>query len=199
MSNEESTDYDIPVEELESPEINRLKKQIQELKSTIEEIRVQRADDEKMIAQLDKEYGDEIARIKKEFNRMKERAREEIQQVSNNAKVDAIKDILTVPDNYFRAKAVFDPMANSEHEKFIMSTYEDIFNSLQMVLEEFGLTKIDSLGQPFDFRFMEAIMTEPSTEYAKDLVTKEFQVGYRMGEQSIRPSMVVVSTGPGPQ
>ena len=42
-------------------------------------------------------------------------------------------------------------------------------------------------------------MTVPSNEYAKDIVCTEYQVGYRMGDKCVRPSMVVVSLGPGPQ
>ena len=41
-------------------------------------------------------------------------------------------------------------------------------------------------------------MTQPSTEYAKDIVCMEYQVGYRLGDKSVRPAMVVVSLGPGP-
>ena len=61
------------------------------------------------------------------------------------------------------------------------------------------MTRVVSLGQPFDFNLMEAIMTVPSNEYAKDIVCTEYQVGYRMGDKCVRPSMVVVSLGPGPQ
>ena len=38
------------------------------------------------------------------------------------------------------------------------------------------LPRTQSLGQPFDFNFMEAIMAEPSDEYADGLVCKEYQV-----------------------
>lgn len=62
-----------------------------------------------------------------------------------------------------------------------------------------GATRVVSLGQPFDYTVMEAIMTAPSTEYAADIVMTEYQVGYRMGDKCIRPSIVVVSTGPGPE
>ena len=40
----------------------------------------------------------------------------------------------------------------------------------KLYLQEFGVTRVKALGEPFDFNFMEAIMTAPSTEYAKDLV-----------------------------
>ena len=46
----------------------------------------------------------QIARIKREFARMKERAFEEATDISNKAKLDAIKEVLPVTDNYYRAK-----------------------------------------------------------------------------------------------
>ena len=67
------------------------------------------------------------------------------------------------------------------------------------VIEDFGVRRVKSVGEPFDFNFMEAIMTAPSTEYKADIVCTEYQIGYKLGEKCIRPAMVVVSTGPGPQ
>ena len=86
----------------------------------------------------------------------------------------------------------------TDNEAKILKAYDDIFEQFQKVIEDFGVTRVVSLGQPFDFNFMEAIMTAPSTEYVADIVCTEYQVGYKMGERCIRPAMVVVSTGPGP-
>lgn len=79
-----------------------------------------------------------------------------------------------------------------------MEIYDNIFNEFSKVIEDFGVVRVQSVGQPFDFNFMEAIMTAPSMEYSADKVCIEYQVGYRMGDKCIRPAMVVVSTGPGP-
>ena len=75
-----------------------------------------------------------------------------------------------------------------------MAAYEGVFEEFQKVLEDFGVSKVESLGQPFDFNTMEAIMTAPSTpEYEKGVVCTEYQVGYMMGDKCIRPAMVVVA------
>lgn len=140
------------------------------------------------------EFGEEIRRINKEFNRMKERSIEEASFESQKARADALKEILPITDNYFRAKSVFDPL-ESENDKAIAAAYDEVFDKFQKVIEEFGVERVISLGQPFDPNFHEAIMTAPSTEYEKDLVCQEYQVGYKMGDKSIRPAMVVVSTG----
>eukprot|EP01038_Epipyxis_sp_PR26KG_P014010 gene14010-18790_t len=189
---------DIPSQdELQSPEIAKLKNRITELTSTIVEVRANKVNEEKEIKKLDEEFGGEIIRIKKEFARMKERAFEESTEISNKAKIDALKEVLPITDNYYRAKKLFDPPQTGSEQK-LLSVYDDIFASFSKVIEGFGVTRVESLGKPFDFNFMEAIMTAPSYDYAADLVCTEYQVGYKMGDKCIRPSMVVVSLGPGP-
>lgn len=42
-------------------------------------------------------------------------------------------------------------------------------------------------------------MREESTEYDEGVVIQEFRKGFRIGERLLRPSMVKVSAGPGPE
>ena len=180
-----------------SDEIVKLRKKLENLNVSIEGIRAERTIQETELAKLDAEFGDEIARIKKEFSRIKERSVEEAVEISNKAKIDALKDVLPIADNYYRAKTVYEPLS-LEGEKNIMAVYDEVFVDFMKVIEFFGVTTAPSLGQKYDYNFMEAIMTSPSTEYAADIVCKEYQAGYMMGEKCVRPAMVVVSTGPGP-
>ena len=193
-TNEDKIDESLIV----SKEINRFEKKLVELQNEIDKVRQNRKEEEEILDKLDKEFGSEIARIKKEFARIKERSYEETLEVSNKAKVDALKEVLPITDNYFRAKKVFEPINNDSGEGTIYDTYDKIFASFTKVIEEFGVTRVVSIGQPFDYNFMEAIMQQPSTEYPANIISVEYQVGYKMGDKCIRPAMVVVSLGPGP-
>jgi molecular chaperone GrpE len=192
-----SNDNDNDNSEITSKEIVRLLKKIEDVQSDINIIKTEIQQEESLLVKLDEEYGSEITRIKKEFARMKERSFEEATEISNQAKVGALKEVLPITDNYFRAKSVFEPLTTDD-EKFVAKTYDDVFSAFSKVIEDFGVTRVVSIGQPFDFNFMEAIMTQPSTEYPADIVCVEYQVGYKIGDKCIRPSMVVVSAGPGP-
>ena len=195
-----STEDEVPVFEdkiITSDEIVKLRKKIDAINASIETVRAERTVEEADLAKLDAEFGDEILRIKKEFARIKERSVEEAVEISNKAKIDALKEVLPITDNYYRAKSVYEPITE-EGELKIMATYDEIFVDFMKVIEGFGVSTVTSLGQKYDYNFMEAIMTSPSTEYAADIVCKEYQVGYKMGEKCVRPAMVVVSTGPGP-
>lgn len=187
----------IPESELSSPKITKYLKQIEEHNASLNSITRERDELEQEYNRLDKEYGSEIARVKKEFTRMKERAIEESTEIVSKAKVDALKEVLPINDNYYRAKGLYQK-TEEPRELEINRVYEDIFISFGKVIEDFGVTRVESLGQPFDFNFMEAIMVAPSTDYSKDMVSVEYQAGYRMGQKCVRPAMVVVSTGPGP-
>ncbi len=181
--------------DVKSKEIERLMAKIETTQNEIISTISQREKDEVTLKELDSEFGEEIARVKKEFARMKERSYEEAQAETKEAKAKALVDVLPITDNFFRAKPLFEPQETAQ-EKAIMDAYDEVFEMFQKVIEDFGVTKVESLGQPFDFNTMEAIMTSPSEEYEKDVVCTEYQVGYMMGDRCIRPAMVVVSTGP---
>jgi molecular chaperone GrpE len=184
--------------ELSSPTITSSLNKIESIKKTIEEVKSSIKSESDELSKLESEYGSEITRVKKEFARIKERSYEEAAAISSAAKIAALKEVLPITDNYFRAKKVFEPL-QSDGERLVLQTYDEIFSSFSKVIEDFGVTRVESLGQPFDFNLMEAVMTMPSTEYAKDIVCTEYQVGYKMGDKCVRPAMVVVSLGPGPQ
>ena len=56
-----------------------------------------------------------------------------------------------------------------------------------------GLEPIEALGKPFDPNFHEAVAQAPSNEVEPDHVIEEYQRGYRLGGQILRPSKVLVS------
>ena len=197
MNDKNENDKNENENEITSKEIVKLTNKLDEVKKQIDIVKLDIKAEEEQLIKLDAEYGSEITRIKKEFARMKERSFEEATEIANQAKVGALKEVLPITDNYFRAKSVFEPL-QTDGEKFVAQTYDDVFTAFSKVIEDFGVTRVLSVGQSFDFNFMEAIMTQPSTEYPADIVCVEYQVGYKIGDKCIRPSMVVVSAGPGP-
>lgn len=121
-------------QEVTSKEIERLQKRIEELNTSITTAREQRTEEDQILEQLDAEFGGEISRIKKEFARMKERSIEESVEISNKAKSDALKEVLPITDNYYRAKTLFEPLV-TEGDKTVMGAYDDIFAEFMKVIE----------------------------------------------------------------
>ena len=144
------------VEITTSPTIVKLENKLSLLSQTLSSLREEKALLESELQTLDNEYGSEINRIKKEFSRMKERFYEESRDINDKSKVDALKEVLPITDNYYRARQLFTQTPiESEGETNILATYDDIFKSFSNVIEGFGVTRIDSIGQKFDFNFME--------------------------------------------
>jgi len=185
--------------EVTSKELSRLERKVKETMGMIDALKVERSHEEAQFKTLDDEYGSEIARVKREFARMRERAHDESKEAINAAKVAAIKDILPMTDNFARARSLFATTVETESEKGVLKVYDDINTAFQLVLKEFGVEAVQGVGQPFDFNFMEAVMMQPSMAFARDHVCSEYQIGYKLDGKSIRPAMVVVSAGPGPE
>ena len=144
------------VEITTSPTIVKLENKLSLLSQTLSSLREEKALLETELNTLDNEYGSEITRIKKEFSRMKERFYEESRDINDKSKVDALKEVLPITDNYYRARQLFTQTPiESEGETKILATYDDIFQSFSKVIEGFGVTRIEALGQPFDFNFHE--------------------------------------------
>ena len=51
----------------------------------------------------------------------------------------------------------------------------------------------------FFLQLHEAIMREDSTEFDEGIILDEFRKGFLLGDRLLRPSMVKVSAGPGPE
>ena len=66
------------------------------------------------------------------------------------------------------------------------------------VLDRLGVTRVGSVGVPFDPVYHEAVAMASDSEVAPGTVVRVVRPGYDQGEGRVRPASVVVSTG-GPQ
>src|SRR5438105_9073205 len=71
-----------------------------------------------------------------------------------------------------------------------------VLKQLQDLLAESGLQPIEAVGQKFDPNLHEAIAHEPSAEVPEEIVIRQTRRGYRFKDRLLRPSTVVVSSGP---
>lgn len=187
------TSFDQSADGNESSEIRRLRTKLQDTYDEIAKLQEDNESEKASLKKLDDEFGSEIVRIKKEFARMKERAIEESESLVSSAIAEALKDVLPLSDNYFRAKKAYEPF-QTDNEKKIFDAYATIFSDFNELVQSYGLTKMECVGQKFDANFMEAVVAQPS-EYPPDIVCAEFQIGYKIGEKLVRPAVVAVSTG----
>jgi len=95
--------------------------------------------------------------------------------------------ILPVADNLARALN-HDGQADAALREGVELTYRELMRSL----EAEGVTRFETVGQPFDPNLHEAIATR-AAEAAANTIVEEIEAGYRLGDKLLRPARVVVA------
>jgi molecular chaperone GrpE len=136
------------------------------------------------------EYLDGWQRARAEFANYKKRTEKEQQDMVKFANGAFITKLLPVMDDFERALQTLPP------ELIGMAWLEGITliqRKLQMLLEQEGVTVIETEGQMFDPALHQAVTHEESEEYEEGQIIDEMQKGYRMGDKVLRPSSVRVA------
>jgi molecular chaperone GrpE len=134
----------------------------------------------------------QLLRIRADFENHKRRTAEERFRIAAVAQTDIVLQLLPVIDNFERAvKDVPKEVASSNWYEGI----EAIRKQFSAFLDQLGIERIATVGQQFNPELHEAISHEPSSKYGENVVSEEFEAGYRLGEQVIRHSKVKVSSG----
>jgi molecular chaperone GrpE len=100
-----------------------------------------------------------------------------------------IQELLPIIDNLERALAS-EPSASREQ---ILQGVEMTLQQLNRLLRAHGIEPEESVGQPFDPRYHEAIASHYDPSQPDHVVLETFQRGYRYGNESLRPAKVVVN------
>ncbi|GAB6990687.1 nucleotide exchange factor GrpE [Paenibacillus pini] len=129
-------------------------------------------------------------RTQADFDNFRKRTQKEKEDFAKYASTKLITELLPIVDNFERALAVAGDNANEES---LAKGVSMIFRQLEGVLQSEGLTAMDSVGQPFNPEFHQAIMQVESEEYEEGIVAEEVQKGYMLKDKVLRPAMVKVS------
>lgn len=134
---------------------------------------------------------DSLLRARADFENFKRRAEEERARTIQVSRTDVILDLLPVIDNFDRA---FTDIPDEIKDTNWVGGVQAIKQQFDKVLDGLGIERVQTVGEPFDPELHEAIVTEDSAAPENE-VTKEFEAGYRLGEQVIRHARVAVSSG----
>lgn len=126
-----------------------------------------------------------------DFQNYKRRVEEEKKSWAIFANLELIKNLLPIFDNFKRAQTHAPKDANEETTKWLEGIGMSI-NQLEKLLQDFGVKKIESLGQKFNPDFHEALAQDKGE---KDIVLEELESGYTMGDKVLRHAKVKVGNG----
>ena len=134
---------------------------------------------------------DQLLRLRADFDNYRKRTARETERTRKMAAEDLIRDLLPVLDNLDRALA-----HASDPSEGLAQGVEMVFKQLSDVLAARGVEAIPAVGEPFDPNVHEALSQQPSPDLPAHTVMTEWQRGYRIGDNVLRPAKVVVSGGP---
>jgi molecular chaperone GrpE len=139
------------------------------------------------------EHRERYLRGAAEFDNARKRAAREREDYTRYANESLLRELLPVLDNFNRA---LQAARNEPGAAAVTAGVELIQRELLRVLEKFGVTPFDSLGQPFDPERHEAIARVPAAGQREGTVVNETARGYMLNGRVLRPAMVTVATLP---
>ena len=136
------------------------------------------------------EYLEGWQRARAEFANARKRLEKQRSEAYQNAAGDYAQKLIPVLDDFSRAMDSVPEMIESD------KWYEGIelvHKKLVAILENLNVEAIEAVGKPFDPNIHEALSLVESEDVESGAVVEEVQVGYRIGEKVIRPSLVIVA------
>ncbi len=139
-------------------------------------------------------FQSQYLRIAADFDNFRKRNSKEKEDIEVQVKCATIIELLSVVDNFERARTQIKPQ--NEGEMGIHKSYQGVYKQLVESLKRVGVSPMRPEGQQFDPNLHEAVMRQPTEEYPEGTVIEELQRGYFLGDRILRHSLVKVAAPP---
>ena len=137
------------------------------------------------------DWKDRYARAMADFDNFRKRTARDREDLVKFAASDVLKDILPTVDNLARA---LEEAKDKADDPFVTGV-KLVYDGLLKALAEHGATPLDSVGEPFDANFHEALAQLPSEDVEEGHVISEVKRGWMLNGKLLRAAQVVVSAG----
>lgn len=136
------------------------------------------------------ELNDKYQRLFAEFQNFRSRSEKEKSAMFEVGAKSIIEKILPVVDNFERGIA---SLSEEDLDSPVGQGMNLIYKQMTTALEEMGVTVIETEGKEFDPELHNAVMHEDNEELGENVISQEFQKGYKYRDTVIRHSMVKVA------
>lgn len=140
---------------------------------------------------------DKLLRALAEAQNVRRRAQQDVERERKFGVERFAKDMLSVADNLGRALSALpkdSEVADAALRNVIVGV-QATERELQSALERHGVTRIESLGKPFNAEFHQAMMEVEDPTVPSGTVVQELIPGYLIAGRLLRAAMVGVSKG----
>ena len=140
------------------------------------------------------ELKDKNVRLLAEVDNVRKRAMRDSAESSKYAALPLVNDLLAMTDNLQRALDATDSAGSVESLK---NGVEMVLQGILQIFEKHHCQLIGTeVGQTFDMNLHEAVGMQPSEDQPANTVLFVASQGYQLHDRVIRPSQVIVSSGP---
>ena len=154
---------------------------------------LEKSETNEKISQLETEVSelkDKLLRKAAEFENYKRRTENDQINLLNYAAESFIQKLLPVVDDFERSLQHVD---DAQEVDAIKKGLKLIYDKLMKVLDEQGIKKMESVGQPFNVDYHEALLQRPDDSVEPHTVLEEVEKGYIYKDKVIRHAKVIVS------
>ncbi len=136
------------------------------------------------------EYLTRLSYLQADMENLRKRCDRQIQEVSQYSNERIIIQLLEVVDEL---ELAVNNAQTTNQAQTLVEGVQMTLKRLRKVLEQEGVTPIESVNKPFDPSKHNAIAAEERDDVENCVVVEELRKGYMMKEKVIRPSMVKVA------
>lgn len=154
-------------------------KNIEELQKQIEQLEAQK-----------QELFEKLQRVSADYANYQKRTPKQIADSVAYEKKAIIRSLLPSLDNFAHALA---GAQTADSLEAVVEGINLVFEHMLDALKAHGVKQIQAAGQQFDPSFHEAVQMRNEEDKENNIVLEEFQTGYTLNGQVIRPSKVIVN------
>lgn len=145
------------------------------------------------------ELNDRLLRQAAEFQNFRRRMKRENERRFTSGKKEVVLPMLDVLDDFERSIEAAEELEDAKDKE---AAYEQLKSGVEMIFSKFvdelntlGVEPIDAKGEPFNENEHEAMMQQPAPDDVEEgTVLEEIRKGYRMDDQVLRHSRVIVAS-----
>jgi molecular chaperone GrpE len=143
------------------------------------------------------ELQDKYLRAEAETQNVRRRGQQEAERERKYGVERFARDVLSVADNIGRALSALPPDLDALDPALrnVITGVQATERELQSVLERHGVTRIESVGKPFNADFHQAMMEVEDPSVPTGTIVQELIPGYLLAGRLLRAAMVAVSKG----
>lgn len=138
-----------------------------------------------------REYLNRLKYLQADFENYRKRMEKDFQEAVQRSNEKLIVNLLGIIDDLERA---IETGRKTKNVDALLEGIEMVYKNFGSMLEREGLTRIGSVGKPFDPNLHEVLMQIPTDEFEEGTVIEEARKGFKFGGKVIRPSVVKLAT-----